>query len=311
MASLASSARPSLVTLETLGTTFEGRAIAALRIAPKSDGCGCRILILGGHHAREWIAAEVPYLIAERLVKCASDPSLNALFRQVEVWVVPVLNPDGSDYSHRADSAGGDRLWRKNRRPVGQDTAGRPIYGVDLNRNYDVNFRGGGATSGALGSENYPGEQAFSECETRAIRDLVRRFEFHFALSYHSFGQEVLYPFGFVNADCDNQCAARLDVAKQLAENLAAAMDKWNGVPYCAKPTIQRYPTSGDCADWLLEKNNTIAVTVELPPRFYDDPDALFMLDSSQVLSIFEGAWAGVMRLLEDASALTTGTEIP
>jgi carboxypeptidase T len=301
MVDLSSASTPDLVTLETLGNTYEKRPIYALRVAPKSGVSVCRLLILGGHHAREWIAAEVPYLIGERFVRRAADSRISALLERAEVWIVPVVNPDGSDYSHLPDSGGGDRTWRKNRRPVGANTAGRPIFGVDLNRNYDIDFRGGGGTSSALGAENYPGEQAFSELETQAICNLVQRFEFQFAVSYHSFSQEVLYPFGFINPECDSDCVARLNNAKKLAANMAAAMGMWHGAPYVAKATLERYPTSGDCADWLLGKKKIVAVTVELPPRSYDDPDERFMMDSAEIMPIFEGAWAGIVGFAEDA----------
>lgn len=302
-------AHPNSVGLETLGVTHEGRPINALRIASKEGPEVCRLLILGGHHAREWIAVEVPYLIGERLVVGSPDTRTNAeiveLLRKMEIWVIPVVNPDGCDYSHLPDSAGGDRMWRKNRRPVGMDSAGRTIFGVDLNRNYDINFRGGGSTSGVLGTPNYPGEEAFSELETQAIRRLLQRFKFQYAVSYHSFSQEVLHPFGFANGACDANCLDRLDEASKLSTIVAQAMGDWHGAPYVAKSTLSKYPTSGDCADWLLGTQNTVAITVELPPRTYASSDEMFMLDSSEIMPIYEGAWKGVVAFVRSAACGT------
>ncbi len=287
-----------------MGRTWEGRSIVAFRIAPKAAADARRILILGGHHAREWIAAEIPCLIAERLVAQASLAPISALLSRLEVWVIPVLNPDGSDFSHLPDSAGGDRMWRKNRRPVGRDTLGRPVYGVDLNRNYATGFQGGGSASGVPAAENYPGEEAFSELETQAVRALTRQYNFTMAISFHSYSQEVLYPFGFSNPPCDAACQASLVTARSLAADLVTSMGTWHGTSYVSRATLNRYPTSGDCADWLLSERKIPAVTIELPPRSYDDSDQRFMLDTSEISPIFEGVWLGIVAAATRAAAL-------
>eukprot|EP01052_Picozoa_sp_SAG31_P042335 SAG31_NODE_6694_length_1922_cov_2.221613_3_plen_68_part_00 len=56
------------------------------------------------------------------------DESWTALLRQLRFIVIPVLNPDGYEYTW---DPGGDRLWRKNRTP----NANAPqCPGTDLNR---------------------------------------------------------------------------------------------------------------------------------------------------------------------------------
>jgi carboxypeptidase A1 len=47
-----------------------------------------------------------------------------------EVFVAPLLNPDGYEFSRASN-----RYWRKNRR-----SNGKGVYGVDLNRNWDINW---------------------------------------------------------------------------------------------------------------------------------------------------------------------------
>jgi Zinc carboxypeptidase len=81
------------------------------------------VVITGGIHAREWIAAEMAYLIAEYLivnypVGIPANPRvarLRELVRNRNIHIIPMVNPDGN---RRTVFENGDnnRFWRKNRR---------------------------------------------------------------------------------------------------------------------------------------------------------------------------------------------------
>ena len=120
---------PGLARLTTIGRSLENRRVLALKISDNpglaEDEAG--LLLVGCHHAREWISVEVPLLVAERLLETYdSDPSVREIVDGCELWIVPLLNPDGLEYS-----IGTYRYWRKNRRDNGDGS-----FGVDLNRNY-------------------------------------------------------------------------------------------------------------------------------------------------------------------------------
>ena len=165
-------AHPGLAQVFTIGTTGEGRPIRGLKIsdnvATDEPGEG-DVVFVGLHHAREWISAELALYLAEYLVTHhGTDPALAACMNQLEIWIIPVMNPDGYAYSAAAPA---NRLWRKNRRNNGDGT-----FGVDLNRNYGYQW---GLGSGSEGSDltwedTYRGPSAFSEPETRALRDFVQ-----------------------------------------------------------------------------------------------------------------------------------------
>lgn len=93
------------------------------------------IVITGGIHAREWVAPEMAYLLAEYLIKNYPDPNLpihaldpyeRAIRLTVDnrrIHVIPMLNPAGNAYT--VFTAGQDaRLWRRNRRPMPATAAG-------------------------------------------------------------------------------------------------------------------------------------------------------------------------------------------
>lgn len=106
--------------------------------------------------------------------------------RKIDWYIIPVQNPDGYEWTHT-----NDRLWRKNRRRGF-------CRGVDLNRNYGYKW-GGKGTSNNPCSEIYCGPGPFSEPETKAVRDFLASSAANFkvSLSFHSYGQYILYPWGY------------------------------------------------------------------------------------------------------------------
>ena len=69
-------ARPDIAELQEIGRSVEGRAIQVLRIGERHGREAPRIPFMGCHHAREWIAVEVPFLLAAELVERADDPPI-------------------------------------------------------------------------------------------------------------------------------------------------------------------------------------------------------------------------------------------
>ncbi|MHA2152720.1 MAG: M14 family zinc carboxypeptidase, partial [Candidatus Thorarchaeota archaeon] len=86
-----------------IGETFEGRTIWAIKISDEpniDDEQENEVLFVGLHHAREWISAEVPYYLAMKLVEEYSvNSTVKNLIDNSELWIVPVINPDGLEYS--------------------------------------------------------------------------------------------------------------------------------------------------------------------------------------------------------------------
>ncbi|MBN2408700.1 MAG: zinc carboxypeptidase, partial [Candidatus Aminicenantes bacterium] len=247
---------PQLARLSTIGISLENRNIYALKI---SDNVGqdeeeAEVLFLGCHHAREWISVEVPYLLARFLLEnYASDPVVRRAVDLSEIWIVPLVNPDGLEYSIRFY-----RYWRKNRRLNPDGT-----YGVDLNRNYGYNWayddRG---SSPEPASDVYRGEAPFSEPESRAVRDLFFQRDFQALVSYHSYSQVILYPWGFTTAPTDQD-----GLLESLAASMSDLMRAVNGRIYgFGRAGDSLYLTNGDTTDWAFGVAGISAFTIELPP---------------------------------------------
>lgn len=249
-------AHPDLARLHVVGESLEKRRISALRI-----GAGVRenrakpaVLFLGCHHAREWISVEVPLLFAARLLENYNgDPDIRRLLDRVDAWIVPLVNPDGLEYSIRVY-----RYWRKNRRA---NTDGS--FGVDLNRNFG--FQWGfddHGSSPSPASDVFRGTAAFSEPETAAIRDLFLRHDFRAVASYHSYSRIILYPWGFVDQPTEQE----LEMDRMAAE-MSALMASVNGRVYAfGRASSSLYLTNGDTTDWTFGSRGVPSFTFELPP---------------------------------------------
>jgi len=174
---------PSLISVESIGKTWEERDIMLAKISLHVENADLKpaLLYTGTIHAREWIGNELAVNFIEYLLTNYDiNPKILEAITKNTLYIVPCLNPDGFEYSRKHFS-----FWRKNRRNNGDGT-----YGVDLNRNFSVGFQKVNDTS----SNVYSGPSPFSEPETKAIKAFVDAHEnITIALDYHSQGN-VFFP---------------------------------------------------------------------------------------------------------------------
>jgi carboxypeptidase T len=267
--------QPEIAELREIGRSLEDRPIWALRIGERR-ATERKLLFMGCHHAREWVSVEVPYLLAEHLVKNASQARVKDWLQKGEIWVAPMVNPDGHEYSRTQD-----RLWRKNRRRNADGS-----IGVDPNRNYGymwgtLNIN----TSSHVPSDpTYVGPRAFSEPETRAVRNLVARELFRGVITYHSYSQLILYPWGYTMRPIPD--ASDLATMTKLAERMAQLIKGVHGSTYTPQQSSRLYRTAGDTTDWTYGEYAIPSFTIELRP---DSPEkGGFILPPDQIQPTFE-----------------------
>jgi carboxypeptidase T len=267
--------RPEIVELQEIGRSVEGRTIWALRIGERK-GNARKLLFMGCHHAREWIAVEVPFLLADHLVKNASQDPVKQWLSQGEIWVAPMVNPDGHEYCRTTE-----RLWRKNRRPNADGS-----FGVDPNRNYGYMWGTLNVpTSSQVPSDDtYVGPRAFSEPETRAVRDLIGRELFRGVITYHSYSQLILYPWGYTSTPIVDP--TDLQKISTLAQRMADLIKGVHGEVYTPEQSSSLYPTAGDTTDWTYGAYGIPSYTIELRPT--DVASGGFILPADQIQPTWE-----------------------
>lgn len=239
---------PDLVSVFSIGKSARGRDLLALRLNNADHGMEPSakpgMLFLGTHHAREHLSTEVPLLLARHLVENRDQPELRRLLATRDVYIVPMVNPDGVE----VDVEGGRyHMQRKNAREV------------DLNRNYGWHWGEGGASSDP-DDDTYRGPSAFSEPETQAVKAFIEsRSNLKMLLSYHTFSELILYPWGHSHDPIPDA------KARAAYENMAREMAKMTG--YKAEQSSDLYIASGDTTDWSWGARGIYSFTFELTPK--------------------------------------------
>ncbi len=287
-------AHPGLAQVVTIGMSVEGRPIWALKI---SDNVGVDetnegdVVFVALHHAREWLTAEMGLYLAEYLLThYGSDAALQACMNNLEIWIIPVVNPDG--YVHTA-AMGGYRYWRKNRRNNGDGT-----FGVDLNRNYSFQWGLPSGSSGVTNDDTYRGPSAFSEPETVALRNFVQGLDDPRAVvTYHTFSELFLRPWSYTNADPPGEPTLAF-----LAQNSISRIAAVHGHTYAE--TIW-YTASGEATDYFWNEMRVAAFTPEMRPSAADSPCGLcldgFSPPAATIIPNNEENLAAALALIRDA----------
>jgi hypothetical protein len=243
--------------------TLEGRNVFGVEIARKVKRRDGRptFYVDGIHHAREWPAGEYPMIYAHYLVeKYGKNKKVTKLLNRGRVIVVPIVNPDGFDYSRSSPLAqqtnvdaahstacgiaGCEGYWRKNRRSfTGITIPGAQknpdAYGVDPNRNYSLHWGGGGASPDEWSQTHY-GTAPFSEPETKNVRDLILANNVTGLVSNHTSGRLVLRPWGDTYRNSPDE-----RYHFKLGAKMAKAMGGYQNIK-----GIQLYITTGTMSDW-------------------------------------------------------------
>jgi carboxypeptidase T len=270
---------PGRAALAAIGSSLEGRPLWALRIGGDRDAPA--MLINATQHAREWIAAAVATCVADRLIDDYDrDPAIRAFVDHTQLWIVPVANPDGYQYSWSTD-----RYWRKNL---------RDRHGVDLNRNFSVGF-GGTGSSGNKRSEIYRGAYAFSEPESIALRDLARRERIALHVDLHAYGQMLLYPWSHTGAPTKDR-----DRFAAIGDRMTSAMVAAHRTPYRLTSAIEFYPSAGTMMDWMYGEAGALSYAIELRPRWPGGAPG-FVLPPEQIRPTCDEGLAAVLALRSTA----------
>ena len=222
-------------TRTVLGQSVGGRDVIAYHFG---EGDKEALFIGGIHGGYEWNTALLGYELVEYL---QMQPS--AIPAGVKVTVIPVMNPDGL-----VKVVGTTSPFAAADVPAAQDVqiAGRVNgNGVDLNRNFDCDWKASGTWRNTKVSG---GTSAFSEPEAAAVKAYIEEHSPEAVVVWFSAAD------GVYSSSCDGTVApatAALNKAYATASG------------YASHPKFDAYAVSGDITNWLA-KNDIPAVSVLL-----------------------------------------------
>ncbi|XP_041982243.1 carboxypeptidase B-like [Aricia agestis] len=270
---------PSICTVSNIGKSVEGRDIKMLRIT-NSDTRNKAVWLDGGIHAREWIAVSVVAYIAHQFATNYS--ALPEYVTNKDWYFVPVVNPDGYHYTHTSD-----RLWRKNRARVENTPCG-----VDLNRNFGY---GWGKTKNDAYEDpnhiNYQGSEAFSEPETKAIREVIlnSNIRFKIFLTFHAYSEVISFPW----CNSTEPCPDYVDLLEGATVMAKAVYDTHKRVYKVGNFRNIMYYATGTSIDWSYGSAKIpFSYLFELRSKHHK-----FLLSKEEILPCCEEALSGVKAL--------------
>lgn len=247
-----------LVSEDTLGKSYEGRPMIAVKIGPKGDSPQRpNVLFIATYHAREWASTDFALRLIKYLAASpGSNPRVDSLVQARDIWILPVANPDGYEYTFTTD-----RLWRKTRSPQRGGA-----FGVDMNRNHRQNWGVDDiGSSPDPTSDIYRGPAPESEVEVRNIEAFHAAHPPVVSVSYHSYAGVLIWaPSAFngpLPADMPvYRTLAGTDVRSAVKDNLVGSSRTY------ASPNTSwtLYLTNGEYNDWASAKYGTLSFTSEM-----------------------------------------------
>jgi regulation of enolase protein 1 (concanavalin A-like superfamily) len=289
---------PNLITVKQPlpGTTAQGRQLFWVRISDNADTDEDEpeALYTGMHHAREPMSImNLIFFMHYILQNYATDPEVQDLVDNTELYFIPCLNPDGYEYNRSTNPNGGG-MWRKNRRNNGNGT-----YGVDLNRNYGYQWGyNNSGSSPTPSSETYRGPSAFSEPETQMVRDFCLGRQFVTALNDHAYGNYLIVPWGYINA------LAEATLFASIGDDLNTCNNYLVGNCY----TTVGYAVNGTSDDWMYGEQTAKDKIYAITPEIGTSSDG-FWPPSSKIISYCNAMMYTNLRMAHYARSLSCAVD--
>jgi carboxypeptidase T len=309
---------PTITKLDTVAVAAQGGKVWCLKISSNptvDDNSRQGILVMGLHHAREWMTPEICLYIANYLTNnynAAGTDSVSTLVKTKEVYIVPLVNPDGFIFDN-GGTYGAGLLWRKNRR-VNSPT----VFGSDLNRGYDGSVDGDirGAWGGSVNAYTSPdssndvfyGVAPSGEPEQQAMMKIVKDHNIVLSISYHTYSELVLWPLGYVDSTV-KRAPDSLEL-RYFGQQSAARTKKYRSTSgYTPQQSSALYPTTGDSDGWIYGYGLTQLGRVIFP--YCVEADTAFYTPASHIDSVCPQTLKGFMYLAMRTDSIVTTTSPP
>ncbi len=234
---------PELTEIKEVGKSLQGRSIWAIKITGDVNKKMAKptVLFNAMHHAREVMGPEVGLDIIETLLtNYGKDTKITHWVDDNIIWVMPMFNVDGNNIVWTSNN-----MWRKN---------ARNNYGVDLNRNYPYGWGSCGGSSRSTYAQDYRGPSAGSEPETQVMMNFVKEIRPVFDISYHSYSELVIYPYG-----CQGRRTENADVVESIGNEMGRLLGYTPGTSW---ETL--YAVDGSDIDWMYSQYQVIPYVIEV-----------------------------------------------
>jgi len=239
-----------------------------------------RFFLMAAIHAREYTTAEMATRFAEHLANgYGTDPDITWMLDHSEIHIVVQSNPDGRLIAEHGYTQRKNRNTHSSNEPCSNPPTAGSQYGVDLNRNSTFGWGGAGASTSPC-NLTYRGVAAASEPETSALENYIRSLypdrrgpnrtdaapddTEGVMITLHSYGEQVLYPWGDSTAPVPNLAGLRA---------LGKRMSYFNNYEAC-QSAVCLYETAGATDDFTYGELGVASYTIEMGNTFFESCSA-------------------------------------
>jgi hypothetical protein len=257
---------PSLCSLDTIGTSINGRLVLALKISdnPGSDEAEPEVFYTSTMHGDETGGYIMMLRLADFILKNYNENArVKELADNLEIWINPLANPDGTYNSGNTITS-----------PVRFNA-----HGVDLNRNFpDPGLSG-----------------IVYEKETSDMIAFMRKHRFVISANFHSGNEVVNYPWDRWLSKYHADDSWFLNISRAYADtaHIYSAPDYMRSLSNGVTRGAVWYIVRGGRQDFMTQELHGREVTIEL--------DDLYVTPASQLESLWESNWRSLLGYLENA----------
>lgn len=282
---------PDLCRLLQIGTSVDGRSLLALVISdnPRTEEDEPEVRLVGGIHGDERLGMTIAYDFAEWLLlhhggTDADGIRATALVNDMEIWVLPLLNPDGYEANTRYNS-----------------------NSVDLNRSFPDGIQDGVGSVYAEGAPDTTGR----EPETAAFMAWTAAHRFTLGATLHTGAELVCYPYGNNAAGTSTYSATPddslyIELSQAYADNHATMATSGTFAGGIIN-SCDWYRVIGELPDWAYRYTGSLEVTVELDQQDSPPEGEAWLANQESLFAFMDYARRGIRGVVRDA---VTGTPL-
>lgn len=274
---------PLLCRLDTIGTSIKGRKILALKISdiPGTDGLKPAVFYSSTIHGDETGGFVLMMRLAEYLLEnYDSDSEVTNLINNLDIWINPLANPDGT-YNN------GDVISS----PVRFNSKG-----YDLNRNFPD-------------PDEYTGEL---QKETTEMIRFLGAHRFVLSANFHSGSEVINYPWDrWQRYHADNDWFHRISRAYADTVHIYAPQGYMNDLENGVTNGYQWYKINGGRQDFVTYEIQGREVTIELDDDYITPPSDLGTLWEYNRRSLIDYLGNALYGIHGQVTSKTSGKPVP